>query len=168
MPEVYKTILPSIGSYQNHQDPTYLNNQETENSLILNYEKRLDAALELSWASNKAISSDDYEDISGIRECFDDQRYLRENPPIIEAIEKGIVSSAWEHWIQYGQMQRRFAKFNLPFEVLNDRNLGKDLYIFLDRDHVYGLNIESKKYLSTKTTIDFANFDINDLITSLC
>jgi glutamate-1-semialdehyde 2,1-aminomutase len=161
MPEDYKTILPSIESYQNHKDPTNLNNRETENSLILNYEKRLDAALELPWASNKVISSDDYEDISGIRECFDGERYLRENPPIIEAIEKGIVSSAWEHWIQYGQTQRRFAKFNLPFEVLNDRNLGKDLYIFLDRDHVYGLNSGLKKYLSSRTTIDFANFDIN-------
>ena len=80
---------------------------------------------------------------------------------LMEAINKGVVSSPWAHWVQYGQMQRRFAKFNLPFEVLNDRNLNNDLYILLIKTKLYALNTESKNYLSTRTAIDFENFDID-------
>jgi glutamate-1-semialdehyde 2,1-aminomutase len=161
MSEKNKTIFPNIETRQDHTDLLNLIDQETENPVIKDYEKRLDEALEISWSSNKVLSASDYDDISGIRECFDDQRYLKENPPIVEAINKGIVSSAWEHWIQYGQLQRRFAKFNLPFEVLNDRNLNKDLYIFFNREEVSELSIKAKNYLSSKTTIDFSNFDMD-------
>ena len=161
MSEEDKMMTPLIKAHQSDTGSSISINQQAENSLIRDYEKRLDAALELSWASNEALSAADYDDISGIQECFDDLRYVQENPPIMEAINKGVVSSPWAHWVQYGQMQRRFAKFNLPFEVLNDRNLNNDLYILLNKDQLYALNTESKNYLSTRTAIDFENFDID-------
>ena len=160
MDSEYKLIIPYSDSNQYGSKPGISGIQENELSIIKDYERKLDNALNLSWAPKNSLTMDDFDDISGIRECFDDRRYLRENPPIIEAINKGLVSSAWDHWLQYGRIQRRFAKFDLPFEVLNDRNFNKDIFIFLDRNELHQLDNLAQIYLRSKTTLDFADFNM--------
>jgi glutamate-1-semialdehyde 2,1-aminomutase len=130
------------------------------NHITRDYERKLDTAFDLPWATSIEFLPEDFDDISGVRECFDSVRYLKDNPPIKEAIEKGVVSSPWDHWLQFGQMQRRFARFNLPFEVINDQNLNEDIFIFFDRTTIAPFSPLFQEIIRTKTTLDFASFNL--------
>ncbi|MEE2999180.1 MAG: aminotransferase class III-fold pyridoxal phosphate-dependent enzyme [Pseudomonadota bacterium] len=130
--------------------------QEATNYTIREYEKKLDIALNLPWATGVEFNADDFDNVSGVQECFDGGRYLKDNPPVRNAIEQGMVSSAWDHWLNFGQMQRRFARFNLPYEVLNDRNIGEDVYILLEGSDLSAIE---KAGVNSQTTLEFATFD---------
>ena len=67
-----------------------------------------------------------------------------------------MVSSAWDHWLNFGQMQRRFARFNLPYEVLNDRNIGEDIYILLEGSNLSAIE---RAGVNSQTTLEFSIFD---------
>ena len=44
-----------------------------------NYERKLDNAYNLPWSFNNTLKDTCLDDISGVRECFDENRYLSEN-----------------------------------------------------------------------------------------
>ena len=125
-----------------------------------NYERKLDNAYNLPWSFNNTLKDTNLDDISGVRECFDENRYLSENLTVKKAIEEGLVDSAWDHWIEFGRIQRRFAKFNLPFEVMNNNNLNQDLYIIINRNSVANLPKELLNILISQTTLGFDTIDL--------
>ena len=125
-----------------------------------NYERKLDNAYNLPWSFNNTLKDTNLDDISGVRECFDENRYLSENLTVKKAIEEGLVDSAWDHWIEFGRIQRRFAKFNLPFEVMNNNNFNQDLYIIINRNSVANLPKELLNILISQTTLGFDTIDL--------
>ncbi len=125
-----------------------------------NYERKLDSAFNLPWSFNRELRDTDLDDISAVRECFDENRYLKENLTVKKAIDKGLVASAWHHWLEFGRIQRRFAKFNLPFEVINNNNYNQDLYILIDRNSISDLPKELFNTLVQQTTLGFETLDL--------
>ena len=126
---------------------------KTLDPIIKNYEKKLDELAGLSWGGASGVSTADIPDLSRTRECFDGDMYLLDNPTVKEVIRRGLVADAWDHWIKFGRTQRRFARF-IPYnDVLNDRNLGRDIYILADNSVIGTLSGDLFGILKNQITI---------------
>lgn len=134
---------------------------EVPDSAVRAYESRIDSLLGMPWRPDADMAPEQFDDLSAVRECFDADRYLNDNPAVAEAIAQGLVGSPWEHWTLYGQMQRRFARFKLPFQVFNDRHAGEHVYVIADNAFFSTLAPPIRKAIEDRVSIALPPFDFH-------